>query len=275
MKLASYLLGGKPAFGIVTDMGVITLSDRLGGRCATLRDALADDDALDDMMKLAEGAEPDAGFDAIEYLPVITNPNKIICVGLNYRAHAAEHGHAVDKPNIFTKFTDTLSAHEGEMWRPKASQQFDFEGELAVIIGKSGRAIKPENALSHIAGYTCYCDGSVRDFIKASLKPARAMDGDGGRDSRSVEAHADDAAERPADAAFRHRHDDVRRADADGLLLGVHRADAGRRHRHRHTRRHRRPSQSAGLDESRRRAGSGNLEDRHAPRPRRGREVGA
>jgi len=169
MKLASYLLGGKPAFGIVTDMGVITLSDRLGGRCATLRDALADDDALDDMLKLAEGAEPDAGFDAIEYLPVITNPNKIICVGLNYRAHAAEHGHAVDKPNIFTKFTDTLSAHEGEMWRPKASQQFDFEGELAVIIGKSGRAIKPENALKHIAGYTCYCDGSVRDFIKASL----------------------------------------------------------------------------------------------------------
>ena len=169
MKLASYLVNDKPCFGIITDMGAITLSDRLGGRCGTLRDALTDDDALDEMLKLAEGAEPDTSFDQLKYLPVITNPNKIICVGLNYRAHAAEHGLAVDKPNIFTKFTDTLSSHEGVMWRPKASQQFDFEGELAAIIGKSGRAIKPENALKHIAGYTCYCDGSVRDFIKASL----------------------------------------------------------------------------------------------------------
>ncbi len=94
MRLASYLAGGKPAFGIVTDMGVITLSDRLRGGSRTLKDALTEDDALDEMMKLAEGAEPDMPLDGLKYLPVVTNPAKIICVGINYRAHAAEHGHA-------------------------------------------------------------------------------------------------------------------------------------------------------------------------------------
>ena len=170
MKLASYLSNGNPAFGIVTDMGVITLSDRFAGRTLTLKDALAEEDALDELLRLAEGAEPDAGLDGLKYLPVITNPSKILCVGINYRSHAAEHGHAVaEKPNIFTKFTDTLVEHEGAMIRPKASQQLDFEGELAVIIGKGGRAISVKDALAQVAGYTCFCDGSVRDFIKVSL----------------------------------------------------------------------------------------------------------
>ncbi len=93
MKLASYLAGGKPAFGVVTDMGVITLSDRLRGS-RTLKEALSEDDALDEMLKLAEGAEPDTALDGLKYLPVVTDPGKILCVGINYRAHAAEHGHA-------------------------------------------------------------------------------------------------------------------------------------------------------------------------------------
>jgi 2-keto-4-pentenoate hydratase/2-oxohepta-3-ene-1,7-dioic acid hydratase in catechol pathway len=170
MKLATYMAEGKPAFGVVTDGGVVTLSDRLGGRCSTLKEALADGDALDEMMHLAAGAEPDREIDGLEYLPVIPNPGKILCVGINYRAHAAEHGSAAaDKPNIFTKFTDCLTAHNGTMLKPKASQQFDYEGELVVVIGKAGRAIKREEALSYVAGYTCFCDGSVRDFIKASL----------------------------------------------------------------------------------------------------------
>src|SRR6185503_3787041 len=125
MRLASYISGGKPAFGIVTDMGVITLSDRLRGGSRTLKDALNDDDALDEMMKLADGAEPDMALEGLKYLPVVTNPNKILCVGINYRSHAAEHGGAVaEKPNIFTKFTDCLLGHNGDMWRPKASTQF-------------------------------------------------------------------------------------------------------------------------------------------------------
>ena len=170
MKLASYTADGKPAFGIVTDMGVITLSDRLAQRTFTLREALQENGALDEMLKLAKGAEPDCRLEQISFLPVIPDPGKILCVGINYRSHAAEHGHAVlEKPNIFTKFTDCLSPHDGEILRPKASTQLDFEGELAVVIGKPGRAIPAANALNHVAGYTCFCDGSVRDFIKLSL----------------------------------------------------------------------------------------------------------
>ncbi len=104
------------------------------------------------------------------------------------------------------------------MIRPKASTQLDFEGELAVVIGKAGRAIPANDALSYVAGYTCFCDGSVRDFIKISLitgknfpvdQSARSLDGHGGRNSRSFQTHADDAAEWRADAAFRHGHDDA------------------------------------------------------------------
>jgi 2-keto-4-pentenoate hydratase/2-oxohepta-3-ene-1,7-dioic acid hydratase in catechol pathway len=170
MKVASYIADGKPAFGLVTDMGVITLSDRLGARSFTLREALEEEGTLDEMLNLARGAEPDRRLDAIRFLPVISDPKKILCVGINYRSHAAEHGHAVlEKPNIFTKFTDCLSAHHGDIVRPKASTQLDFEGELAVVIGKAGRAIASKDALKHVAGYTCFCDGSVRDFIKISL----------------------------------------------------------------------------------------------------------
>ena len=170
MKLASYLVNGRPAFGRVEDDGVVTLSDRIEGRSITLKQALAEDDLLDELLRLAEGAETDTSLDGLTFLPVITEPGKILCVGINYRSHAAESGHAVaEKPNIFTKFTDCLLGHEGEMWRPKASAQFDFEGELVVVIGKGGRAIPAKDALSHVAGYTCFCDGSVRDFIKVSL----------------------------------------------------------------------------------------------------------
>ena len=109
MRLASYICNGNPAFGIVTDMGVITLSDRLAGRTLSLKEALSEDDALDEMLKLADGAEPDKSLDKLRFLPVITDPGKILCVGINYRSHAAEHGHAVaEKPHIFTKFTEIL-----------------------------------------------------------------------------------------------------------------------------------------------------------------------
>jgi 2-keto-4-pentenoate hydratase/2-oxohepta-3-ene-1,7-dioic acid hydratase in catechol pathway len=165
MKLASYIANGKPVFGLVSGNGVATIE----GRYATLKDLIASR-AMDEVRKKAAGATPDLDLRGLRFLPVIANPNKILCVGINYRSHAAEHGHAVaEKPNIFIKFTDTLCAHEGEMVRPKASTQLDFEGELAVIIGKGGRAIDAKNALSHVAGYTCFCDGSVRDFIKVSL----------------------------------------------------------------------------------------------------------
>jgi 2-keto-4-pentenoate hydratase/2-oxohepta-3-ene-1,7-dioic acid hydratase in catechol pathway len=169
MKLASYIANGKPSFGAVVGDGVVTLNDKLGGRYATLRDALAGG-AVEEMKRLAQGATPDQKLAGLKFLPLIPNPEKILCVGINYKSHAAEHGTEAPKlPNIFTKFVNTLVAHEGEMLRPKVSTSFDFEGELALVIGKGGRHIKAADALSHVAGYTCFCDGSVRDFTKYSL----------------------------------------------------------------------------------------------------------
>jgi 2-keto-4-pentenoate hydratase/2-oxohepta-3-ene-1,7-dioic acid hydratase in catechol pathway len=179
MKLASYLADGKPAFGAVIGDGVVTLNNRLGGRFATLRDALAAD-ALADIRKAAEGAMPDHKLAGLRFLPAIPNPEKILCVGINYKSHAAEHGQEAPKlPNIFTRFVNTLVAHDGEMIRPKVSTSFDFEGELAVIIGRAGRHIAPENALDHIAGYTCFCDATVRDFTKYSLVASKNFCGTG------------------------------------------------------------------------------------------------
>jgi 2-keto-4-pentenoate hydratase/2-oxohepta-3-ene-1,7-dioic acid hydratase in catechol pathway len=173
MKLASYAAAGKPLFGAVVGDGVVDLNGRLGGRYADLREALAGG-ALEDMKKAAAGAKPDHKLSEITFLPVIREPKKILCVGINYKSHAAEQGHdAPAHPNVFLRFVDTLTSHEGEQVKPKASNNYDFEGELALIIGKPGRAISRADALSHVAGYTCFCDGSARDFTKFSLAASK------------------------------------------------------------------------------------------------------
>src|SRR5215475_2114732 len=179
MKLASYVANGKPAFGVVVGDGVATMNDRLAGGYATLRDAIAGG-ALDEMRRLAQDAKPDHKLAGLRFLPAIPNPEKILCVGINYKSHAAEHGTEAPKlPNIFTRFVNTLVAHEGEMIRPKVSTNFDFEGELALVIGRPGRHIKSENALGHVVGYTCFCDATVRDFTKYSLVASKNFAGTG------------------------------------------------------------------------------------------------
>ena len=173
MKLASYAAGGKPCFGAVVGDGVVTLNDKLGGKYADLREALAGG-ALEQMKQAVQGAKPDHKLSDITFLPVIREPGKILCVGINYKSHAAEQGHdAPAHPNVFLRFVDTLTSHEGEQVKPKASNNYDFEGELALIIGKPGRAISRADALSHVAGYTCFCDGSARDFTKFSLAASK------------------------------------------------------------------------------------------------------
>jgi 2-keto-4-pentenoate hydratase/2-oxohepta-3-ene-1,7-dioic acid hydratase in catechol pathway len=169
MKLASYIADGKECYGVVTGDGVITMNDRFGGHAASLKEAIAGG-LLPQIKEAASNGQADRKLSEVKFLPLIPNPEKILCVGINYKSHAAEHGTEAPKlPNIFTKFVNTLEAHEGEMLRPKVSTSFDFEGELALVIGKGGRHIKAADALKHVAGYTCFCDGSVRDFTKYSL----------------------------------------------------------------------------------------------------------
>ena len=98
-------------------------------------------------------------------LPPISNPEKIICIGLNYADHSAESGFKVpDYPAIFDRFASSLVGHNAPLVRPKVSSQFDYEGELVAVIGRGGRHIPKSSSLNHVAGYSIFNDGSVRDY---------------------------------------------------------------------------------------------------------------
>src|SRR6516165_7876158 len=167
MKLASYVADGKACFGVVTGDGLVTLNQRLG--YASLRDALAAG-GLAEISKAADVAKPEHKRADIRWLPVIPNPEKILCAGINYRSHAAETGRELPKqPSMFIRLANTLTGHDGEMIRPAVSQSFDFEGELAVVIARGGRHIPVQRArLSEILG----------DFGKEfpRHRPARPLD---------------------------------------------------------------------------------------------------
>jgi 2-keto-4-pentenoate hydratase/2-oxohepta-3-ene-1,7-dioic acid hydratase in catechol pathway len=92
-----------------------------------------------------------------------------LCAGVNYRDFAQQMGRSIGPfPGLFSRFADTLVGHQQPLVRPKMSRQFDYEGELAIIIGQGGRYIREDAALKHVAGYTCFVDGSVRDYQKRS-----------------------------------------------------------------------------------------------------------
>jgi 2-keto-4-pentenoate hydratase/2-oxohepta-3-ene-1,7-dioic acid hydratase in catechol pathway len=179
MKLASFVAGGHAAFGVVTGDSVIVMNGRLACGATALREALAAD-VFDEIRAVANTAKPDHKLADIKFLPVIPDPHKILCAGINYRSHAAEVGRELPKqPSMFIRFADTLVGHDGEMIRPKLSDNFDFEGEFTAVIGKGGRDIPIERALDHVAGYTCFVDGSVRDYQKFSVTSGKNWPGTG------------------------------------------------------------------------------------------------
>ncbi len=175
MKVLSFAAGGKDYFGAVSGDGIVTLNDKVGQ--PSLRAALAAG-AMDAMHRAAKDGKPDRRLADVKFLPVIPDPDKILCAGVNYRSHAAEVGRELPKqPSMFIRFTDTLVGHEGEMIRPRLSDNFDYEGELTLVIGKGGRHIQPEHALGHVAGYTILVDGSVRDYQKFSVTSGKNWPG--------------------------------------------------------------------------------------------------
>lgn len=162
MRFASFELAGQPSYGLVAGNRVHAAGGALQARHPDLRsliaaDALGElvDDAGGEMLQLAD----------VRLLPVIPNPNKILCVGVNYRPHAEEMGRDLpDHPTVFARFSGSLVGHGESLVKPGASEQYDFEGELAIIIGRPARHVKREHALGYVAGYSCFMDGSVRDW---------------------------------------------------------------------------------------------------------------
>ena len=157
MKLISFRRGDSRAFGLVEGEEVVDLS---GAHASTLKQALA----LNGLAE-ADGSAARYALADVTLLPPIPDPGKILCIGVNYDDHRVETGRPkMDYPTIFTRWADTQVAHGAPLIRPMASERFDFEGELAVVIGRGGRRIAEAEALSHVAGYACYNDGSVRDW---------------------------------------------------------------------------------------------------------------
>lgn len=164
MKLVSFRVGGTAHYGVVVGNGVIDLTPRLGARFPDIR-AVLSAGALSEAERATKGATADYRLDAIRFDPVIPNPGKILCVGLNYEEHRVETGRPKsENPSIFTRFADTQIGHLQPIIKPKLSDNVDYECELALIIGKGGRYIPESAAYDHVAGYSCYNDVSIRDY---------------------------------------------------------------------------------------------------------------
>ena len=163
MRITSYSIDGIKTFGVVTDDGVIDAKPLAGGP-QSLKDAIAAG-SMDMIAEAAVKRSADHSIDEVEFLPVIPDPDKIIAVGLNYRSHVLEGGRDIPEwPMIFTRFANSQVGHGQPMIKPNVSEMFDFEGEMAVIIGESCRHVSEADALSVVAGYACYNDGSIRDY---------------------------------------------------------------------------------------------------------------
>lgn len=176
MKLISFTRAGTASYGIVVDGAVIDVGAR--ATSATLAEALADPDAL---VRYADST-PDFALGDVTLLPPIPDSRRIICVGLNYKTHIAETGRDTPEyPMLFPRYPESLVAHDASLIRPKASERFDFEGELAFVIGRPGRHIKPEAAMAHVAGYACLNDGSLRDYQRHTTQflPGKNFAGSG------------------------------------------------------------------------------------------------
>jgi len=169
MKLASYTVDGRASYGVVTETGIVDLGRRIGQRFPDLRAAIAAG-ALPELARAASGAGADYKREGVRYLPTIPQPDKVLCIGYNYKLHVEETGQKLPQfPSVFLRLMSSLVGHEAEITAPAISGDFDYEGELAVVIGTGGRHIAASDALRHVAGYTCMDDGSVRDWQQQNL----------------------------------------------------------------------------------------------------------
>ena len=161
MRLSSFRRpNGAPSYGRIEGETIVDLGGADGGY---LKDALASG-------RLGDPGESRALSDVV-LLPAIPNPGKVLCVGLNYATHVKETGREQkEHPAIFTRWADTLVADGQPLLKPRETSRFDYEGELAIIIGKGGRRIPRDRALDHVAGFTCFNDGSARDWQRHNIQ---------------------------------------------------------------------------------------------------------
>ena len=164
MKLLAFSREGRASYGLLNRGGIVDVGSRLSQHWPSLS-AVLRAGAVDELRDRVAGLGPDFSVEEASFLPPILDPGRILCVGLNYRTHIEETGRQMpEHPTIFVRFPDSHVGHRESMVCPAVSEEYDFEGELAFIVGRGGRHIPASEALGCIAGYSCYNDGSVRDF---------------------------------------------------------------------------------------------------------------
>jgi len=170
MHLASYIIRGRSSFGVVAGDGMVDLRPRLAPRLTSVLDILRAD-ALAEIQSMVAGVRPDFSLSEIEMLPPVPGGEKILCIGVNYAKRDTEleaaGGNAEAKyPSMFFKPPNCFVAHNAPILRPPESEQLEYEGEIALVIGKTGRRIPKERALEWVAGITLCNEGTIRDWIR-------------------------------------------------------------------------------------------------------------
>ncbi len=167
MKLASYRFHGREAYGAVVDGGIVDLKARLP-KYPTLLDVFRAQ-ALDEARDKTAGVRPDLPLAEAELLPPLLAPEKMLCIGINYANRAKDYNFEEDRPkypSMFYRAPNSLVGSGQNLLIPPESDQLDYEGEIAIVIGKGGRRIGASNAHSHIAGVTLCNEGTIRDWIR-------------------------------------------------------------------------------------------------------------
>lgn len=167
MKFVSFEKDGYASFGAIKNGGIVDLGAKHGG-LRDLRDAIRTD-RLGELIAEANDADADYQFSDIELLPTIPNPEKIICIGVNYANRNAEYKDGSEPPkypSVFMRTRETLVGHEQDILDPPESDQLDYEGEIVIVIGKEGRRIPEDDTHEYIAGLTIMNEGSLRDFLR-------------------------------------------------------------------------------------------------------------
>jgi 2-keto-4-pentenoate hydratase/2-oxohepta-3-ene-1,7-dioic acid hydratase in catechol pathway len=167
MKLASFKVRGRDSFGAVVGEGVVDLKTRLAPKYSSVLDLLRGN-GLDAARAAASSVRADFPLSEVEFLPPIRHPEKILCIGINYANRNVDYGDqdVPQYPSMFFRTPGSLVAHDKPIVRPRESEQLDYEGEIALVIGRGGRRIAQSEALGHVAGVTLCNEGTIRDWMR-------------------------------------------------------------------------------------------------------------
>ena len=223
MKLASFITAGRHSYGVVQPEGIVDLHKRLASRYPDLRSLLTVEQGLAEARECA-ALRPDLRIDDVRFLPVIPDPGKIWCIGVNYADHLAETKiQRAAHPTVFMRYAQSQVGHLQDMVLPLEGSEFDFEGEVALVIGRGGRRIAPQDAWKHIAGYAPYNDGSLRDwqFHTTQWGPGKNFAATGGFGPWMVTADEVDPQVRPLELTTRLNGEVVQHADTSQLIFSI------------------------------------------------------